>query len=108
MRGFVFLVTGMSGGFFERGREMSVSITDMEFSNSSSSVNRFSVRTLFRYVRFYIWFNDILFPQKLKKEDPILCSTHSSTLTYILAKEDNSRTIQGYRKRRTGFETAIT
>jgi hypothetical protein len=62
---------------FERGREMSVSITDMEFSNSSSGVKRFSVRTLLRYVRFYVWFSDILFPQKLKKEDPI--HTHSST-----------------------------
>jgi len=48
--------------FFERGREMSVSIIDMEFSNSSSGVKRFSVRNLLRYVRFYVWFNDIIFP----------------------------------------------
>lgn len=80
-------------GSFERGREMSVSITDMEFSNSTARVNRFSVRTLLGYVRFYAWFNDISFPQKLKKEESIVCSAHSSTFTYILAKEDTSRTI---------------
>jgi hypothetical protein len=80
-------------GSFERCREMSVSITDMEFCNSTASVNRFSVRTLLGYVRFYVWFNDIPFLQKLKKEDPIVCSAHASTLTYILAKEDTSRTI---------------
>jgi hypothetical protein len=70
-------------GAFEPGHEMSVSITDMEFSNSSASVNRFSVRTVLRYVTFYVWFSDIPFPQKLKKEDPIVCGAHSSTLTYI-------------------------
>lgn len=80
-------------GSVERGREISVSITDVEFSNSSASVNRCSVRTPLRYVRFYVWFIDIPFLQKLKKEDPIVCSAHCSTLTYILAKEDTSRMI---------------
>ena len=72
---------------------MSVSITDMELSSSSASVDRFSVRTLLRYVSFYVWFYDIPFPQKLKKEDPIGCSAHCSTLTFILEKEDNSRIV---------------
>ena len=60
-------------GSYEHGREISAYITDMEFSNSWDSVIEYPVRTLLRYVRFYVWFYNILFPQKLKKEDPPQC-----------------------------------
>lgn len=79
-------------GSFERGREISFFITDMELSNSRASFIRFAVRTVLGYVTFYVWFYDIPCPQKLKEEDPSVCSAHYSTLTTILAKEDISRT----------------